>query len=120
LSLGMREDELRQEGKLTGRMPNSFEVGGYAALGQLTFFTIVGIIIFGLSEVLPLSGFLHQVAIAIAWLLLILGGLMLLGWTSHLLAGVQRILDRYQTIETDDVFTPRRNMYLWGIGYSAA
>ena len=44
LSLGMREDELRQEGKLTGRMPNSFEVGGYAALGQLTFFTIVGII----------------------------------------------------------------------------
>ena len=120
LSLGMREDELRQEGKLTGRMPNSFEVGGYAALGQLTFFTIVGIIIFGLSEVIPLSGVLHQVAIAIAWLLLILGGLMLLGWTSHLLAGVQRILDQYQTRETDEIFTPRRNMYLWGIGYSAA
>ena len=120
LSLGMREDELRQEGKLTGRMPNSFEVGGYAALGQLTFFTIVGIIIFGLSEVIPLSGVLHQVAIAIAWLLLILGGLMLLGWTSHLLAGVQRILDKYQTRETDEIFTPRRNMYLWGIGYSAA
>ena len=120
LSLGMREDELRQEGKLTGRMPNSFEVGGYAALGQLTFFTIVGIIIFGLSEVIPLSGILHQVAIAIAWLLLILGGLMLLGWTSHLLAGVQRILDQYQTRETDEIFTPRRNMYLWGIGYSAA
>ena len=116
----MREDELRQEGKLTGRMPNSFEVGGYAALGQLTFFTIVGIIIFGLSEVIPLSGVLHQVAIAIAWLLLILGGLMLLGWTSHLLAGVQRILDKYQTRETDEIFTPRRNMYLWGIGYSAA
>ena len=120
LSLGMREDGLRQEGKLTGRMPNSFEVGGYAALGQLTFFTIVGIIIFGLSEVIPLSGILHQVAIAIAWLLLILGGLMLLGWTSHLLAGVQRILDQYQTRETDEIFTPRRNMYLWGIGYSAA
>ena len=120
LSLGMREDELRQEGKLTGRMPNSFEVGGYAALGQLTFFTIVGIIIFGLSEVIPLSGVLHQVAIAIAWLLLILGGLMLLGWTSHLLAGVQRILDKHQTRETDEIFTPRRNMYLWGIGYSAA
>ena len=120
LSLGMREDELRQEGKLTGRMPNSFEVGGYAALGQLTFFTIVGIIIFGLSEVIPLSGVLHQVAVAIAWLLLILGGLMLLGWTSHLLAGVQRILDKYQTRETDEIFTPRRNMYLWGIGYSAA
>ena len=45
---------------------------------------------------------------------------MLLGWTSHLLAGVQRILDKYQTRETDEIFTPRRNMYLWGIGYSAA
>jgi len=52
--------------------------------------------------------------------LLVLGGLMLLGWTSHLLAFVQRWLDKYQTRETDDVFTPRRNMYLWGIGYSAA
>ncbi|MEE3201366.1 MAG: cytochrome c biogenesis protein CcdA [Candidatus Thermoplasmatota archaeon] len=120
LSLGMREDELRQSGKLSGKMPNSFEVGGFAALGQLTFFGIVGIIIFGLSEVISLSGVLHKIAIAIAWLLLILGGLMLLGWTSHLLAGVQRILDKYQTRETDEIFTPRRNMYLWGIGYSAA
>ncbi len=120
LSLGVREEELREVGKLNGRIPGAFEVGGFAALGQLTFFTIVGIIIFGLSEVIPLSGILHQVAIAIAWLLLILGGLMLLGWTSHLLAGVQRILDQYQTRETDEIFTPRRNMYLWGIGYSAA
>jgi hypothetical protein len=36
------------------------------------------------------------------------------------LAWVQRVLDRYQTTEVDDRFTPRRNMYLWGIGYSAA
>ncbi|RCH71945.1 MAG: hypothetical protein DBX06_02005 [Candidatus Poseidoniales archaeon] len=120
LSLGMREEELREAGKLNGRMPGSFEVGGFAALGQLTFFGIVGFIIFGLSEVINLSGVLHKVAIAIAWILVILGGLMLLGWTSHLLAGVQRILDKYQTQETDEVFTPRRNMYLWGIGYSAA
>ena len=120
LSLGMREEELREAGKLNGRMPGSFEVGGFAALGQLTFFGIVGFIIFGLSEVINLSGVLHKVAIAIAWILVILGGLMLLGWTSHLLAGVQRVLDKYQTQETDEVFTPRRNMYLWGIGYSAA
>ena len=120
LSLGMREEELREAGKLNGRMPGSFEVGGFAALGQLTFFGLVGVIIFGLSEVINLSGVLHKVAIAIAWILVILGGLMLLGWTSHLLAGVQRILDKYQTQETDEVFTPRRNMYLWGIGYSAA
>ena len=34
---------------------------------------------------------------------------------------VQKIIDNYQTNEdSDDVFTPRRNMYLWGIGYSAA
>ncbi len=120
LSLGMREEELREAGKLNGRMPGSFEVGGFAALGQLTFFGLVGVIIFGLSEVINLSGVLHKVAIAIAWILVILGGLMLLGWTSHLLAGVQRILDKYQTQETDEIFTPRRNMYLWGIGYSAA
>jgi cytochrome c-type biogenesis protein len=120
LSLGMKEDELREAGKITGRLPSSFEVGGFAALGQLTFFGIVGVIIFGLSEVIPLSGVLHTVAIAIAWLLLILGSLMLLGWTSHLLNWVQNLLNKYQTMETDDVFTPRRNMYLWGIGYSAA
>ena len=45
---------------------------------------------------------------------------MLLGWTSHLLNWVQGILDRYQTTEADEQFTPRRNMFLWGIGYSAA
>ena len=45
---------------------------------------------------------------------------MLLGWTSHLLNWVQGVLDRYQTTEMDEQFTPRRNMYLWGIGYSAA
>ena len=120
LSLGMREDELRGSGKLSGRLPGPFEVGGFAALGQLTFFGVVGIIIFGLSEVINLSGVLHKVAIAIAYLLIVLGALMLLGWTSHLLAFVQRWLDKYQTHETDEVFTPRRNMYLWGIGYSAA
>ena len=120
LSLGVRENELREAGKLSGRMPGPFEVGGFAALGQLTFFGVVGAIIFGLSEWISLSGVLHKVAIGIAWLLLVLGGLMLLGWTSHLLAFVQRWLDKYQTRETDDVFTPRRNMYLWGIGYSAA
>jgi cytochrome c-type biogenesis protein len=120
LSLGMREDELREAGKLSGKMPGSIEVGGFAALGQLTFFGVVGFIIFGLSEIINLSGILHSVAIAIAWLLVVLGGLMLLGWTSHLLSGVQKILDIYQTKEEDENFTPRRNMYLWGIGYSAA
>ena len=120
LNLGMREDELREAGKLSGGMPKPFEIGGYAALGQLTFFGAVGAIIFGLGGIIDLSGVLHDIAVGIAWLLVILGGLMLLGWTSHLLAWVQRTLDRYQTTEMDEQFTPRRNMYLWGIGYSAA
>ena len=120
LNLGMREDELREAGRLSGRMPKPIEVGGYAALGQLTFFGVIGAIIFGLDGIINLSGVLHDIAILIAWLLLILGSLMLLGWTSHLLNWIQGILDRYQTTETDEQFTPRRNMFLWGIGYSAA
>ena len=120
LNLGMREDELQRAGKLSGSMPKSFEIGGYAALGQLTFFGAVGAIIFGLDGIIDLSGVLHDIAIAIALLLVILGALMLLGWTSHLLNWVQGVLDRYQTTEMDEQFTPRRNMYLWGIGYSAA
>ena len=120
LNLGMREDELRESGMLSGSMPKPIEIGGYAALGQLTFFAVIGGIIFGLDGIIDLSGVLHDIAIGIAWLLIILGGLMLLGWTSHLLNWVQGILDQYQTTEMDEQFTPRRNMYLWGIGYSAA
>jgi len=120
LNLGMREDELQEAGKLSGSMPKPFEVGGYAALGQLTFFGAIGTVIFGLDGIIDLSGVLHDIAIGIALLLVILGVLMLLGWTSHLLNWVQGVLDRYQTTEMDEQFTPRRNMYLWGIGYSAA
>jgi cytochrome c-type biogenesis protein len=120
LNLGMREDELLGAGKIEGGMPSAVEIGGFAALGQLTFFTVIGSIIFGLGGVIDLSGSLHGIAVAIAWLLVVLGALMLLGWTSHVLTWVQRVLDRYQTAEMDEQFTPRRNMYLWGIGYSAA
>jgi len=120
LNLGMREDELREGGKLSGRVPNSFEVGGYAALGQLTFFGVIGIILFGLDGIINLSGILHDIAIIIALILIVLGTLMLLGWTSHILVKVQVFLDKYQKTENDDIFTPRRNMYIWGIGYSAA
>jgi cytochrome c-type biogenesis protein len=120
LSLGMREEELHAEGKISRRMPGSFEIGGFAALGQLTFFVSVGVVIFGLSEVVNLSGTFHTIAVGIACLLVVLGSLMLLGWTSEMMSFVQRWLDRYQTEESDEVFTPRRNMFLWGIGYSAA
>ncbi|MGY8703840.1 MAG: hypothetical protein ACKVGY_05860, partial [Candidatus Poseidoniales archaeon] len=69
LNLGMREDELRENGKISGRIPNSFEVGGFAALGQLTFFSIIGLIIFGLNGVVNLSGALHDIAIMVALIL---------------------------------------------------
>ena len=96
------------------------EVGVFAALGQLTFFGSVGVVIFGLEGVLNLSGILHDIAVGIALLLVLLGALMLMGWTSQLLSRVQGILDIHMTTEDDERFTPRRNMYLWGIGYSAA
>jgi cytochrome c biogenesis protein CcdA len=45
---------------------------------------------------------------------------MLLGITSHLLGFVQKLVDKWSTTEMDETFTPRRNMYLYGIGYAAA
>ena len=120
LSLGVREDELRESGKLEGRIPGSLEVGAFAAMGQLTFFGSIGVVIFGLDGLLNLSGILHEIAVGIALLLVILGAMMLMGWTSGVLSRVQVLLDRHITSEEDESFTPRRNMYLWGIGYSAA
>jgi len=120
LSLSVREEELMQSGLISSRVPGSFEVGSIAAMGQLTFFTAVGVIIFGLDGVISLSGFLHDIAIFISMVLFLLGGLMLMGWTSHILVWIQEILDRYITTESDEKFTPRRNMFLWGVGYSAA
>ena len=78
LNLGMRQDELFEAGKITGSMPRPVEVGLFAALGQLAFFTVVGAIIFGLDGIVDLSGALHDIAVAIAWLLLILGGITFL------------------------------------------
>jgi len=116
----MREDELRESGKLIGRIPNSLEIGSFAALGQLTFFSIIGFLLYGLDGLINISGFLYDIAFIIAIILIILGTLMLLGWTSNALISIQRIIDKYQNTENDNIFTPRRNMYVWGIGYSAA
>ena len=74
----------------------------------------------GLSEIIPISLYLHNFALAIAILLFILGSFMLMGGTAHLLGWVDKlIVQRFSTTEMDDQFTPRRNMYLWGIGYAA-
>jgi len=89
-------------------------------LGQLTFFSIIGFALYGLDGLIDISGFLYDIAFIIAAILIILGTLMLLGWTSNALVSIQRIIDKYQNTENDNIFTPRRNMYVWGIGYSAA
>ena len=120
VGLGQREDELIEAGKLENPMPAHWKLGGLAALGQLTFFALIGVIVLGLGSFINLSGTLHYFALAVAILLIILGAFMLTGGTSHMLGFVQKIVDKYSTTEMDDRFTPKRNMYLWGIGYSAA
>ena len=101
-------------------LTNSFGIGIYAALGQLSFFFVLGIMIFLLREIVNLTNVLNDLSILISIILIFLGLLMLLGWTGNMSMRLQSILDKLQTNESDEVFTPRRNMYLWGIGYSAA
>tara|TARA_B100001094_G_scaffold129123_1_gene125135 strand:- start:1370 stop:2857 length:1488 start_codon:yes stop_codon:yes gene_type:complete len=120
LSLGAREDELIEEGKLKAKMPSPLVIGSLAGLGMWTFFIIIGILAFAMGEAFAKSGLIHYIAIGIALLLVILGTIMLLGITSHLLGFVQKLVDRWSTTEMDETFTPRRNMYLYGIGYAAA
>ena len=112
LSLGAREDELIKEGKLKNAMPSSWVIGTLAGLGMWTFFIIIGIIAFAMGEAFAQSGMIHIIAIGIAVLLVVLGSIMLLGITSHVLGFVQKLVDRWSTTEMDETFTPRRNMYL--------
>lgn len=120
LSLGAREDELIEAGKLKSRMPNSMVIGVLSGLGMWTFFAMIGIVALIMGEAFARSGLIHYLAIFIALLLVILGTMMLLGVTSHVMGFVQRIVDKYSTTEADETFTPRRNMYLYGFGYAAA
>ena len=120
LSLGAREDELIEQGKLKTRMPSSFNIGILSGLGMWTFFGLIGILALLMGEAFAKSGIIHYIAIFIALLLIVLGSMMLLGITSHVMGFVQNLVDKYSTTEADETFTPRRNMYLYGIGYAAA
>lgn len=120
LSLGAREDELIAQEKLKTRMPSSFNIGVLSGLGMWTFFGIIGIVALLMGEAFAKSGIIHYIAIFIAILLIVLGSMMLLGITSHVMGFVQNWVDKYSTTEADETFTPRRNMYLYGIGYAAA
>ena len=121
ISLGLREDELRESGKLKGPMPKHITVGLLAGLGMMTFFGILGLLVLGLSEIIDITSYLHRFAIFVAILLLVLGSFMLMGGTARLLGWIDKlIVHRFSTTEADERFTPRRNMYLWGFGYAAA
>ena len=120
LSLGTREKELIEEGKLKGKMPSSFEIGILAGIGMWTFFLFIGILAAMMGEAFAQSGLIHHIALGVAILLLVLGFYMLVGGTAHLMGGIQKLIDKWSTTEDDEVFTPRRNMYLYGIGYAAA
>jgi len=120
LSLGAREDELIAEEKIKTPMPSSFNIGVLSGLGMWTFFGIIGIVALLMGEAFAKSGIIHYIAIFIAILLIVLGSMMLLGITSHVMGFVQKWVDKYSTTEADETFTPRRNMYLYGIGYAAA
>ena len=120
LSLGTRETELIEQGKLKGKMPSSFEIGVLAGIGMWTFFLFIGIIAAVMGEAFAQSGLIYQIALGVAILLLVLGFYMLVGGTAHLMGGIQKLIDKWSTTEDDEIFTPRRNMYLYGIGYAAA
>ena len=47
-----------------------------------------------MGEAFAQSGMIHYIAIGIAVLLIILGSIMLLGITSHVLGFVQKLVDR--------------------------
>ena len=120
LSLGSREEDLIEQGKLKGKMPRAWVIGLLSGFGMWTFFLFIGIIAVIMGEAFEQSGIITQIAFAIAVLLVVLGFFMLTGGTAHLMGWVQKYIDRWSTTENDEVFTPRRNMYLYGIGYAAA
>jgi len=120
LSLGAREDELIAAGKLRNKMPSPVIIGSLSGFGMWTFFLLIGIVAILMGEAFQKSGLVHLIAVGIAILLIILGSMMLLGVTSHVMGFVQKFVDKYSTTEDDEIFTPRRNMYLYGIGYAAA
>ena len=120
LGLRVREDELVESGKLEGGLPGSWLFGILAAVGMLTFFAVLGAGVYGLANIIDITRYVEIIAYIVAVVLLILGFFMLVGGTLSLFAFVQRWIDKYSTTEMDDRFTPRRNIYLYGVGYAAA
>jgi cytochrome c-type biogenesis protein len=120
LNLGLREEEMKESGKLKGSMPSSLSIGLLAGVGMVTFFLVIGVAIVTLNRFIDFASIFLYIAYFVAVLLTVLGAFMLMGGTAKLMSFVQRLVDRWSTTEADDKFTPRRNMFLYGIGYAAA
>ena len=73
ISLGSREEELIEQGKLKGKMPKAWVIGLLSGLGMWTFFLLIGIIAVMMGEAFEKSGIISQIAFIIAVLLVILG-----------------------------------------------
>ena len=85
---------------------------GYDNLGMLTFFLFIGGAIVVLDRFINFASVFLYIAYFVAILLAVLGMFMLMGGTAKLMGFVQNLVDRWSTSESDETFTPRRNMYL--------
>ena len=70
LSLGAREDELIEAGKLKTKMPSPVVIGSLSGFGMWTFFLFIGVIAIVMGEAFQKSGLVHYIAVFIAILLL--------------------------------------------------
>ncbi len=67
-----------------------------------TFFGVIGIVAILMGEAFTASGAVHYIAIFIALLLIVLGSMMLLGITSHVMGFVDKFVRKYSTTEADE------------------
>jgi len=85
------------------------KLGTMAALGVLSFFIILSIIIFILGK--GVTSYLKYVAPVIGFIILIFGAILFLGY-SFKTSYIQKVFDKFKSQE-------KRNMYLFGAGYGA-
>ena len=65
ISLGAREEELRESGKLEGRMPGHFSVGFLSGMGMLTFFLVLGHAWHHFSSIVQAGALYHKTVLAL-------------------------------------------------------
>ena len=98
--------------------PNTFFTNLAFKLFNFLSISCLGVVL--LNKFVDFASVFLYIAYFVAFLLAILGMFMLMGGTAKLMSFVQRFVDRWSTTEADEKFTPKRNMYLYGIGYAAA